>query len=112
MREMGREGGAWVVWAAICMQAKDVPADFPQRTAIYPDEDEWLNSGDAVVIDPMGAIAAGPLHRERAILYADCDPGRAALARRSRDVVGHYGRPDVFHLEIARTPRVPASFRE
>jgi hypothetical protein len=28
------------------------------------------------------------------------------------DVAGHYGRPDVFHLEIDRSARGPAKFRD
>jgi nitrilase len=112
MRHIAREARAWVLSGAICAQAKDIPASFPQRSAVYPDPEEWLNSGDAVVVDPTGAIVAGPLHRERGILYADCDPARAAVARRSLDVVGHYARPDVFRLEVDRAARPPATFRD
>jgi len=111
MRHIAREARVWVVSGAICMQAKDIPADFPSRAALYPDEDEWLNSGDAVVIDPTGKVVAGPLHRDRGILMADCDLALVAQARRSLDVVGHYNRPDVFRLEVDRAPRVPVSFR-
>jgi nitrilase len=48
----------------------------------------------------MGKIAAGPLRRERGILYADCDLARVQQARRTLDVAGHYARPDVFDLEV------------
>jgi nitrilase len=112
MRHIAREARAWVVSGALCMQVKDIPEDFPSRAALYPDEEEWINSGDAIVVDPMGAIVAGPMHRERGILYAECDAARAAAARRSLDVAGHYNRPDVFRLEIDRTARAPATFRD
>jgi nitrilase len=112
MRHIAREARAWVVSGAACLQARDIPADFPGRAALYPDEDEWLISGDAVVVDPMGAIIVGPAHRERAIVYAECDPARVAVARRSLDVVGHYNRPDLFRLEVDRTARRPASFKD
>src|SRR5262245_24785364 len=105
MRHIAREARAWVVSGAACLQVRDIPADFPGRAALYPDEDEWLISGDAVVIDPTGAITIGPAHRERALVYAECDPARVAVARRSLDVVGHYHRPDLFRLEIDRTAR-------
>ena len=112
MRHIAREGRTWVVGCAIAMQAKDIAATFPGRAAIYPDDEEWLNSGDSVVVDPTGKIAAGPLHRERAILYADCDPSAVALARRTLDVAGHYNRPDVFDLRVNRAPLAPIAFRD
>jgi nitrilase len=112
MRHIAREARAWVVSGAIAMQAKDVPLSFPSRTAIYPDEEEWLNPGDAVIVDPTGKVAAGPLSKERGILYADCDPARSALARRTLDVSGHYGRPDIFDLRIDRGARAPVKFRD
>ena len=112
MRHIAREARAWVVSGAMCMQARDIPADFPARSTLYPDEDEWLNPGDAVVVDPTGAITLGPVHRERGIFYTECDPGRVGVARRSFDVVGHYNRPDLFRLEIDRTARQPAAFKD
>jgi nitrilase len=112
MRHIAREARAWVVSGAMCLQARDIPSDFPSRSALYPDEDEWLNPGDAVVVDPTGAITLGPKHRERGIFYAECDPSRVGVARRSLDVVGHYNRPDLFRLEIDRMARKPATFRD
>jgi len=56
------------------------------------------------------AIAAGPHHRERGILYAEIDPEAARRARRSLDVCGHYSRPDIFSFSVDRKPRAPATF--
>jgi nitrilase len=112
MRHIAREARCWVLGNAICMQAKDVPTSFPERAKVYPDLEEWLNPGDSVVVDPGGKIAAGPMHRERGILYAECDLARVAGARRTLDVAGHYNRPDVFHLEVNRSAAVPVRFSD
>ena len=105
MQHIAREGRCWVGAPAHCFQAKDIPPDFPGKAEIYPDPEEWVNPGEAVIVDPLGKIVAGPLRKERGILYADCDPARVVQARRTIDVAGHYSRPDVFKLQIDKVRR-------
>jgi nitrilase len=107
MRHIALEGRCWVLGNGTAMRGRDVPADFPNREQLFPDEDDWFNPGDSVVVGPDGRIAAGPLRNEHGILYADCDPAAAAVGRRTLDVAGHYGRPDVFRLEVRTEPRPP-----
>jgi nitrilase len=109
MRHIAKEAGCWVVGTATAMQGSDVPEDFPDRDRLFASE-EWINDGDAVVIKPMGAIAAGPHHRDKSILYAEIDAEAARRARRSLDVCGHYSRPDIFSLSVNRRPLAPAIF--
>ncbi len=109
MRHIAKEAGCWVIGTATAMQGSDIPADFPDRDKLF-DAAEWINDGDAVVVRPMGAIAAGPLKRDKGILYADIDKEIARRARRSLDVCGHYARPDIFSLSVDRRPRDPVTF--
>jgi nitrilase len=109
MSHIAREGGCWVLGTATALHERDVPADFPERNKLFS-RDEWVNPGDAVVVQPNGAIAAGPLHEEAGILYANIDVEAARAARRSLDVSGHYGRPDIFRLEVDRRELTPAVF--
>ena len=111
LRHIAREGGCWVIGTATAMQGSDIPADFPQRDRLFQPE-EWINDGDAVVVKPGGAIEAGPLHRQKGILYAEIDMEAAARARRSLDVSGHYSRPDIFSLSVNRKPLVPVDFQD
>ena len=112
MRHIAAEGRCWVLGSANCMRAKDIPADFPSRAELYPDDDEWINTGDSVIVSPTGAIVAGPLHETYGILYAECDPAKARAAKRTLDTAGHYGRPDVFSLSVNRRRLEPATFAD
>jgi nitrilase len=112
MRHIAREAGAWVIGCSTPMQAADVPADLPHRGKLFPDPDEWINDGDAVVHRPFGPAVAGPMHREKGLLFADIDPTAVAAARRSFDAAGHYARPDVFTLTVNRTPQRPVVFAD
>lgn len=109
MRHIAKEGGCWVIGTATAMEGSDVPQDFPQRDDLFSD-DEWINDGDAVVVKPMGAIAAGPHTRDKSILYADIDVEASRRARRSLDVSGHYSRPDIFSFAVNRGVLAPARF--
>jgi nitrilase len=110
MRHIAREGGCYVVGVGTAIQARDVPADFPERARIFPDPDDWLCDGDAVVVKPFGRIAAGPLRREKGTLFAEIDPELARRSRRSLDVTGHYSRPDIFRLTVNRGAMKPVEF--
>ena len=109
MRHIAREGGCWVVATATALQSQDVPENVPERERLF-DPDEWINDGDALVIAPTGAIAAGPARRDPKILYADIDVEAARRARRSLDVCGQYARPDIFSLSVDRRRLEPVTF--
>jgi len=110
MQHIAREGGCWVIGAGVALRNRDLPEDFPARDSLYPAEEDWINPGDSVVIAPGGEILAGPLHQQQSILYAEVDPARAAIARRSFDVAGHYSRPDIFALQVDRRGQSPIYF--
>ena len=110
MRHIAAEGRCWVLGNGSSMRGKDFPRDFPNRNKLYPDLEAWLNPGDSVIVNPYGKIVAGPLHDKHGILYADCDPARSVAAKRTLDVAGHYGRPDIFRLEVNREARAPVDF--
>jgi nitrilase len=110
MTHIAREGRCWVLGNGCAMRGMEIPTDFPKRAEVFPDLESWYNSGDSVIVDPGGVIVAGPLHEQYGILYADCDPTRSSAAKRTLDVAGHYGRPDVFHLEVNRERLVPVDF--
>jgi nitrilase len=105
MQHIAREGGCWVVSCGSALQARDIPDAFPGKGELFRNPDEWINPGDSVVVAPGGKIVAGPLHEERAILYAEIDLERVGVARRSLDVVGHYARPDLFELRLNARPQ-------
>ena len=111
MRHIAREAGCWVISTATALQGCDLPANFPERDKLFK-EDEWINDGDAVVIKPNGAIAAGPLNRQKSILYTEIDIEEARRARRSLDVCGHYSRPDIFSFSVNRKPLHPVVFSD
>jgi nitrilase len=100
-----------VIGTATALQGSDIPAEFPERDRLFSQE-EWINGGGAVVIKPTGAIAAGPLDREKSILFAEIDSEDARRARRSLDVCGHYARPDIFSLSVSRRPLSPVAFTD
>jgi nitrilase len=112
MRHIAREGGCWVIATGTAVQAGDLPKDVPGRDQLFKDADEWLCDGGAVIVRPFGKIEAGPLNRDKNVLFCDIDPSAAPRSRRSLDVAGHYARPDVFQLHVNRARLVPVEFQD
>ncbi|SNS41553.1 carbon-nitrogen hydrolase family protein [Tropicimonas sediminicola] len=110
MQHIAREGGCWVVGCASSIKASDVPEAVPFREELFPNPEEWVNPGDAVVYKPFGGALAGPMHKEQGLLVAEIDVAEARASRRKFDVCGHYARPDVFTLRVNRARQSPIAF--
>jgi nitrilase len=102
MRHIAREGGMFVISVCQAIRKDDIP-DRYEFKKLYPDNSEWINSGNSCIINPRGDIIAGPLSNRQEILYADLDLSLIAKSKRMFDVTGHYSRPDVFRYEINKS---------
>lgn len=110
LQHIAKEGRCWVIGCGNIMKGSDIPDDFPEKSEIYPDNDEWVNVGDSVVIAPGGDIVVGPMRKEEGILYCDIDCKLVGKAKRTLDVAGHYSRPDIFKLLINTKPQTPVKY--
>lgn len=110
MQHIAREGGCWVIGCATSLEAADIPDDIPHRDELFPNKDEWVNPGDAVVYRPFSGIAAGPMHQQKGLLIAEVNIDDVQASRRKFDASGHYARPDVFSLRVNRERQAPVKF--
>jgi nitrilase len=110
MQHIAREARCWVIGSGFALRTSDIPDSFPEKDAIFPESEEWVNPGDSVVVAPGGDILAGPLRQEYGVLYCDLDLDQVAAARRTFDVVGHYARPDIFQLHVNNQPLTSVVF--
>src|SRR5258708_11944597 len=110
MRHIAAEGRCWVLGNGTAMRGKDIPRDFPQRAQLFPDLEEWYNPGDSVIVSPGGRIVAGPPPEGDRRPLPGGGPGGGGAAQRERDRAGHYGRPDIFKLEVNREVLAPIDF--
>lgn len=97
MRHIATEGRCFVVSACqyqppASEQGREAPAGWP--------EGDPLIDGGSVICDPYGNVLAGPLRGEEGLVTTDIDLAVIPEARYDLDAVGHYARPDVFHLRV------------
>ena len=108
LRHIAKEGRVYVLGVAPVLHGGHVPQEL--RGDLYTGTGDWMSRGHSAIAGPDGQLIAGPVTDTEEILYAEADPRAVLAARREFDPVGHYARPDVFHLSVDTTPRRPVSF--
>jgi nitrilase len=112
LQHIARENTMFVIGVNPVLHVDGIPTAFPDRellvTESYRQENgDWLEPGNSVIVGPGGNLLAGPVREREKILSAELDLDQIASARRYRDPVGHYNRPDIFRLHVDVTPRLP-----
>jgi nitrilase len=104
MRHIAREGRVWVVGVNPAVHRDHIPQDLPDWHRVAPEprpeNGDWIEPGNSVIVNPAGDLVAGPLRLAEGILTATIDLGEVAEMRRLFDPTGHYNRPDLFSLAI------------
>jgi nitrilase len=104
MRHIALEGRCFVLSACQHLRRAQFPAaDMNNKLPEAPDT--VLMRGGSLIIDPLGKVLAGPVFNEDALLTAELDLSIIPQAQMDFDPVGHYARPDVFHLSVNTAPQ-------
>ena len=89
--------------------------------ALNADAIEQLSQGDfsmkellracpapvSMIVGPNGELLGDPLVGSEGMVVAEIDIARSIEHKMAHDIVGHYNRFDIFHLEIDPTPNRP-----
>jgi nitrilase len=110
LQHIAKEGRVYVLGVAPLLHGGHVPEDL--RGDLYQESGDWMSRGHTAIIEPGGRVIAGPVTDREEILFAEIDLETVAASRREFDPVGHYARPDVFHLTVDTRPRTPVSFSD
>jgi nitrilase len=107
MQHVAIEGRCFVLSCNQFTRRSDFPDDFPCTLGDAPET--VISRGGSCIIDPFGQILVGPNFDGEAILTAEIDAGEILRGKFDFDAVGHYARPDVFHLTVDERARTPVT---
>jgi nitrilase len=107
MRHIAIEGRCFVLSCNQFNRRRDFPDDYD---AVYGhDPDSVVTPGGSCIVDPFGNFLAGPNREGETILLAEIDRAQIVRGKFDLDVVGHYARPDIFHLQVDEQPKRPVT---
>ncbi len=110
-RFVALEGRCYVLSAGALLPAAAVPDEFPLKERAFGGADLLYDGGSAVAA-PDGSWVVPPVAGEETLVIADIDAARVRGERQNFDPAGHYFRGDVISVEVDRTRREPATFRD
>jgi nitrilase len=108
MRHIAVEGRCFVLSASQFLRRSQCPDDYEAIQGNEPDT--ILINGGSVIVSPLGEVLKGPLRGEEGMLVAEFDERDVIRGKYDLDVVGHYARPDVFHLAVDETPKSTVTY--
>lgn len=100
MRHIAVEGRCFVLSANQFAVGGDFPDGFPGEATRGPEPQETIIRGGSCLVDPYGALLAGPSFDRADLLVADLDLDVLDGAYLDLDVAGHYARPDLFRFGV------------
>lgn len=107
MRHIALEGRCYVLTACQYLTREAYPEAF--ECALGDAPETVLMRGGSAIVDPLGAVLAGPDFSGETILYADVDLRQITRGKFDFDVSGHYARPDIFQLLVDTQEKKPVS---
>lgn len=108
MRTIALEGRCFVISACQYLTRGDVPAEFHPMQG--EDPRTVLIRGGSCIVDPLGNVLVEPDFTGETIKIAEIDRRMIIQGKYDLDVVGHYGRPDVFRLSVDTRPKTAVAF--
>jgi len=108
LRHISLEGRCFVLASCPYHLLKHCPP--AHRTIQGEDPETVMIRGGSAIYSPLGECLAGPAYDEPNLLMADLDMEEIVRGRYDFDPVGHYARPDVFHLTVDDRPRRAVSY--
>jgi nitrilase len=103
MQHIATEGRCFVLGCNQFNRRRDFPEHY--ATAFGDKSETVISRGGSCIVDPFGEFLAGPNFEDETILIAELDRGLLPKAKFDFDVVGHYSRPDIFHLRVDDRPK-------
>lgn len=104
-RAHGFEGRCFVLAAGSLMQASTLPADLEPHPAKVASPESLVLRGGSCIIGPNGQFLVEPVFDREEVLVAELDLDQCRVEGFTRDVTGHYQRPDAFHFEVCPPAR-------
>jgi nitrilase len=104
-RHYAFEGRCFVLAAGSLMRASALPAELEPHADKVRSSSDWVLRGGSAIIGPDGRYVVEPRFDEPGLIVHDVDLGRVREERMTLDVSGHYHRPELLRLDVARSTR-------
>jgi len=101
-RFIAQESRSYVISVSSLLRKTDITRQIPFAEEMIANSSEWLADGGSCIAGPDGAWIIAPVAHEEKLLTATLEHHRIFEERQNFDPSGHYSRPDIVQLTVAR----------